>query len=228
MSAHSSLLRHKFAPWTITSSAMDNFIKSCGPGSDPQATPCPNWRIGKLEELSTVNVTAALIAAVASAIFSWPTVAEAPWTAISAFYASLILSLATVASASQQSIALYRFGAHSQGLVMLQKSLASGTNRGAASRLQIYVWQMPVMLLNISIMLLIVALFILIWDRAAQTIDWTGDMSIAVVTTFVGVFALSNYVVGAVALYKRKDIVEGHQAGRWINGNRDVSRRQGV
>lgn len=130
----------------------------------------------------SLHTQAALIAAVASAIFSWPTVAEAPWTAISAFYASLILSLATVASASQQSIALYRFGAHSQGLVMLQKSLASGTNRGAASRLQIYVWQMPVMLLNISIMLLIVALFILIWDRAAQTIDWTGDMSVGRLT----------------------------------------------
>lgn len=57
MSAHSSFLRYKFAPWTVTSSAMDNFIKSYGPGSDPQATPCPNWRLGKLEELSTVNVT---------------------------------------------------------------------------------------------------------------------------------------------------------------------------
>ncbi len=61
---------------------------------------------------------------------------------------------------------------------MLQKSLASTSNRGAASRLQIYVWQMPVMLLNVSITLLIVGLFILIWDRAARAKGWTDDLKV--------------------------------------------------
>ncbi|KAF2629942.1 hypothetical protein BU25DRAFT_307513, partial [Macroventuria anomochaeta] len=162
------------------------------------------WRDGKLSELNAVNVTAALIAAVVSAAFSWPTISESPWTARAVLYASLILSLSTVASASQQSIALYRYGAHPQGLEMLQEMLASKKRdrpASTASKLQTYVWQMPVMLLNISISLLIVGLFILIWDRAAQVVDWTDDMKIALVTSIVGIFALVNYVVGAVALY---------------------------
>ncbi|KAJ8112382.1 hypothetical protein OPT61_g5236 [Boeremia exigua] len=197
---------------------MDNFIKSCISDASPDAPPCPQWRNGKLDELSTVNVTAALIAAVVSAIFSWPTIEETPWTATAVFYASLILSLATVASASQQSIALHRYGTHSQGLVMLRKSLASSSNK-RASRLQIYVWQMPVMLLNVSITLLIVGLFILIWDRVAQTTDWTDNLKVAVVTTLIGVFALANYVVGAVALYKRKLVIDDHEVGKSVNGS---------
>lgn len=66
---------------------------------------------------------------------------------------------------------------------MLQKSLASSANGKAPSRLQVYVWQMPVMLLNVSITLLIVGLFILIWDRVAQTVDWTGDMKVSRLAT---------------------------------------------
>lgn len=67
---------------------------------------------------------------------------------------------------------------------MLHALLESRTRRNSASRLQVYVWQMPVMLLNISIALLMVGLLILIWDRAADTAAWNDDMKVRAVIAF--------------------------------------------
>ena len=147
-----------------------------------------------MESTTYSRKQAALIAVVVSAAFSWPTVTESPWTVKAVFYASLALALSTVASASQQSTALYRFGQHSDGLKILHNLLARPRRQSegskvegselVASKMQLYVWQMPVMLLNISITLLIVGLFILIWDRAAhaaRSSSWSDDLSVSMV-----------------------------------------------
>jgi hypothetical protein len=218
---------------------LDNLVHTYDPKSnaDQAALAFSAWREGKMSELSTVNLTissgilasrnvssfvqAALIAAVVSAPFSWPTFSEPPWTARAVFFASLITVLSTVASASQQSIALYRLGQHCESLKLLHKLLQSCARDGSASRLQKYMWQMPVMLLNISVASLIVGLLILIWDRAAKTPAWDDDVKvsdtksftcvgtyhevkIAFVASLAGHFAFANYAVGAMAINTEK------------------------
>jgi hypothetical protein len=78
--------------------------------------------------------------------------------------------------------------------------------------------------MNISIWMLLVGLLILIWDRAASLDVWSGDMKvrafsyhvviesridlilnltqIAFVATLATVFALSNYVIGSVFIWR--------------------------
>ena len=119
---------------------------------------------------------AALIAAVVSAAFSWPTIGSSPWTAKAVLYASLILSLGAVSIGSQQSIALSRFGGQQGGLDKLQELLKN--NKATASRRQLYIWQLPVMILNVSILLFLIGLLIIIWNQATEQLAWDDDMKV--------------------------------------------------
>ena len=122
------------------------------------------------------KVQAALIAAVVSAAFSWPAIDSAPWTAKAAFYATLILSLVAVSIGSQQSIALARFGGQKNGLKKLQDLLKN--REGTASGRQLYLWQLPVMILNISILGFLIGLLIIVWNQAANSPAWDDDMKV--------------------------------------------------
>lgn len=127
---------------------------------------------------------AALVAAVASAALSWQDIASAPWTVFATFYISLILSFTAISIGTQQSIVLLRLGSHPEGLKELQDLLKQGPPRAAgaqprARRVQLYLWQLPVMLLNISILVFIIGVLILIWARAAAGARWNGDMKVS-------------------------------------------------
>ncbi|KAE8863119.1 hypothetical protein PTNB73_06326 [Pyrenophora teres f. teres] len=159
-------------PWSPSSFSARQFVKI-----DPAHQNATQWRVDKLQELSVVNVTAALIASVVSGAFSWPMVDEAPWTAKASFYSTLFISLSAVAAGAQQSIALDRYGQHPEGIRQLQELLRGGSS-GSVSWLQLYVWQLPIMLLNISIVLFLVGLLILIWARAAHSAAWDDDMKV--------------------------------------------------
>jgi nitrogen fixation-related uncharacterized protein len=89
------------------------------------------------------------------------------------------MALCAVAAGSQQSIALNRYGQHQDGLEALQKLLRSDVT-GSSRRLQLYVWQLPVMLLNISIALFLIGLVILMWARASSSPGWDDDMKVCV------------------------------------------------
>ena len=102
---------------------------------------------------------------------------EAPWTAKASFYSTIFMSLSAVAAGSQQSIALDRYGQHPEGLRQLQELLKGGS-AGSVSWLQLYVWQLPIMLLNISIVLFLAGLSILIWARAAHSPVWDDEMKV--------------------------------------------------
>jgi hypothetical protein len=165
--------------------------------SDTGGTLASQWRDDKIQELSVVNVTvskdimlieyrtdrhqAALIAGVVSSAFSWPTIEPAPWTAKAVIYCTLFLSLSALTTGSQQSIVLTRYGRHQEGLEDL-KRLLGGKTDGEAKRAQEYVWQLPVLLLNVSIGLFVIGLMILIWARAASSPDWDDDMKVCSVT----------------------------------------------
>ncbi|KAF3763920.1 hypothetical protein M406DRAFT_58174 [Cryphonectria parasitica EP155] len=195
-----------FSPWSTSSDSMQAFIDMSL--DDPLVG---SWRDNKITELSTVNVTAALVAAVASAALSWQAIDSAAWTVLALFYASLIMSLTAVTIGAQQSIALSRLGGHRVGLGNLQKKLRGkvvkqatqtlNVNKHSASYSQLYLWQLPVMLLNASILIFLIGLSIIIWSQAASH-EYSGDtMKIAIVTSLTGIFGIGSYIFAAVCLY---------------------------
>jgi len=101
---------------------------------------------------------------------------KTPWTVYATFYAALILSLAAVSIGSQQTITLFRLGHNRDGLESLQKLLRKKADPHIASKSQLYLWQLPVMLLNVSILLFIIGLIVIIWSQAAQQPGWNDEM----------------------------------------------------
>jgi hypothetical protein len=190
MSASKSSFNVRFTLWRAISEPMHRFL----------ATADDSWRLNKLAELGVVSVTGALSASVISTAISWPAMSEAPWTTQSLYYSALVLSLASIAAASQQSIILYRIGGHDDGLQKLRKLLRK-PGSADPKPLQVYIWQMPIMLLNIAVSLFLVGLFILIWDCARQDSSWNRDTTIAFIASLAGLFALVNYLLSAGALY---------------------------
>ncbi|EXA53642.1 hypothetical protein FOVG_01380 [Fusarium oxysporum f. sp. pisi HDV247] len=206
-------LLQRVAPWHIASESIQDFV------GEAHVVPPEQWRKSILSELTVVNITVsvkearlkritsinsrqgALIAAVVSSAFSWPTIDDSPWTTRALFYSALILSLVSVSAGSQQSIALYRLGGHDIGLTTL-RTLLKGSGKQGASKLQLYVWQMPIMLLNVSILLFVIGLMILIWDRAAMQSSWDQDPKIALVASIAGLYALINYGIGTLSIYR--------------------------
>jgi Na+-translocating ferredoxin:NAD+ oxidoreductase RnfD subunit len=133
------------------------------------STPCYEFVLTKVQ--------AALIAAVVSAAFSWPAIDSSPWTVKATFYAALILSLVAVSVGSQQSIALSRLGGHPAGLENLKNKLRRG--KGTVTRSQLYIWQLPVMITNISILLFLIGMLIIIWSKATQYAVWDDELKVS-------------------------------------------------
>ena len=79
------------------------------------------------------------------------------------------MSLTSVCLATQQGVSLNRISGYSDGLSRIRAIL--GSRRGLIGTVvmphwdQIYVWQGPIMLLNISVILFIVGLVIMVFDR---------------------------------------------------------------
>ncbi|KAK6340649.1 hypothetical protein TWF696_008973 [Orbilia brochopaga] len=201
-------LTESLLPWKVDGDAMEDFLKinPIDENNPVEMERASQWRRAKVAELGAVNVVGALIAAVVSSAFTWPATTQAPWTVLATFYSALILSLVAVSTGSQQSIALYRLGESKNALKKLQELLSCTTDATAVRRptsMQKYLWQIPVMLLNVSVLVFLVGLVILIWERAADMPSWDDDMKIAFVASLAGVFGLGNYLVGMFLLYRQ-------------------------
>lgn len=115
----------------------------------------------------------ALISALFAAAFSWYNITLQPYTVRAVWYSGLLLALAGISSAMQQSIALHRLSSNTNGLERVRNLL--GYSKGGtwkARHLQIFMWQSAVMLLNVAIFLFILGLFIAILSGAR---DGTED-----------------------------------------------------
>jgi hypothetical protein len=222
-----------FLPWTLGQASMNEFVRS--PATSTYAS---QWSEGQLSELGIVNIMVgissqidgtrglltwqgALVAAIVSSVFSWPTIADCPWTAKALFYATLVLSLFAVTTGFQQSVTLMRYSKHPEGLALLQKQFQTAS-KTAAGRVHLFVWQIPIMLVNISIGMFLLGVLILVWDIAAQ--KWGKDLTvgprtswvkfylrlanvkqIAILTTVAGAFAFACYLVGTITIYVQKE-----------------------
>jgi hypothetical protein len=111
---------------------------------------------------------AALLSSVIAGAFSWPAVANTHWLVKGFWYCSLALSLASIATATEQAVALSRIVCHPKGLVNLRDVL--GKPSGAIQvpyeprRLQLYVWHIPLAMLNASIYLFLLGLLAYLLD----------------------------------------------------------------
>lgn len=124
----------------------------------------------------------ALTSSVVAGAFSWTFIPSVPWTTRAAWYSSLLMALVSITTSTQQSILLHRLGSHTQGLDRLQDLLRSRNvvaGDPAKSRpIQLYVWQIPVNLLNVSIILFLIGLAIHIFAMARDSKAWTDEKKV--------------------------------------------------
>ena len=90
------------------------------------------------------------------------------------------MALTSIATATQQSIALYRLTILPEGLAKIREMLsANETDSMGVVQLrysQLYIWQVPLSLLNSSVYLFIAGLGVLLWNAAKmRQYQWTAE-----------------------------------------------------
>ncbi|KAE9366260.1 hypothetical protein N431DRAFT_472808 [Stipitochalara longipes BDJ] len=195
----------QFVVWKSTHDPIENLLNEQDPVKQDNLTTV--WRDCKVSELATVGYTSALVASVIASAFSWFPISSSPWTVRAVWYSSLTLAMSSISVSTQQTVTLHRIGSHSEALQKIRSMLGEQL-RGAPVKprpSQLYVWQIPVMLLTVSILLFLIGLAILIFHAAfahSSTV-WTDDKKIVVVFTIAGTYAAVNYVSSLVCLYSQ-------------------------
>lgn len=112
-----------------------------------------------------VNNQSALLSGMLGSIFTWESTKTAPWPATSSWYCALMFVIASVASSTQQGIMLQRFASHRDYLRRLRALLG----RDHSPRpIQLFIWQIPVMMLRFGIYSLLFGLFFHIWHPVRE------------------------------------------------------------
>lgn len=123
------------------------------------------------------------MSSVVAGAFSWTDILSVPWTTRAVWYSSLFLALVSITTSTQQSILLQRMGSHREGLDRLQNLLRSRdavADAPAKPRtMQLYVWQIPVNLLNVSVILFLIGLAIQVFAAAFNGLEtWTDEKKV--------------------------------------------------
>ncbi|OAL32805.1 hypothetical protein AYO20_07762 [Fonsecaea nubica] len=142
------------------------------------------WRESKLAELNYVGLTSvqdpvgmkivehsALVTSAFASAIGWQTVNLIPYV-LGIWFGGLILVLTSIFIATAQSIAVYRLTTSDEGLDELARLLGYNTQdpgRSRPRRIQVLAWQMPVMLLNLSITLFLIGLLCQIFNSYTMT-----------------------------------------------------------
>lgn len=98
------------------------------------------------------------------------------------WYSVLVMSLTSVAAASQQLVAIQRLGSHRDG-PRITRQLLSGDLQvdnnvqvpARVSSWQGFIWQIPVMLLNGSLYLFVMGLCTLVYKEVTEQLKVTKD-----------------------------------------------------
>jgi len=80
----------------------------------------------------------------------------------------------------------------------IEETLGEEKSELEASKLQVYVWQIPFMLLTISIILFVVGLNIWVFEAATREVTWGDDRKVAVFFGVTAVFVVANYLISCV------------------------------
>jgi len=116
-------------------------------------------------------IQSALVSGVCASAFSWFNITPQPYSVRSVWYSGLLFALISITVAVQQSVALHRLNSNQDGLAKL-RSMLSYKHAGVlkARYSQVYIWQTPVMLLNVSIFLFLIGLVIVVF-RTGDTAE---------------------------------------------------------
>ena len=196
----------KFVIWQSTHDPVELLLNE--PDASERRERTRLWRESKILELTTAAYTvshttqqhfssidqkhltipqSALTSSVVAGAFSWTSIPSVSWTTRATWYSSLVMALVSITTSTQQSILLHRMGSHTEGLDRLQDLLRSRNAAAAAAGvlakprpMQLYVWQIPVNLLNVSIVLFLIGLAIHIFATALapDSKTWTDEKKV--------------------------------------------------
>lgn len=170
----------------------------------------------------------ALIAGCLTSTGSWPSILSdgtpQPWTVKACWYCGIILALSSVLVAAQQSIRLHRLSCHRDAYnkvrrLLSQKHRCRHTGYALPRNGLVYIWQLSVLFLTLSVLAMISGIFILIWSSTGNTgVNvpwWNGEAKLAVAFTIVFAFIAGLFLFEQIALYSwhgRDDSDEDRQA----------------
>ncbi|KAF2836906.1 hypothetical protein M501DRAFT_1018319 [Patellaria atrata CBS 101060] len=172
------------------------------------------WRDYKLKELNFIGVMAALLAGVLTSTGSWPHLLPAeratPWPARTAWFCGLVLALTSITTAADHYIRLCRLSTHRDSMERIRQLLSGikvredneSPGEVRPKRLQIYIWQLPVLLLTASVICMILGMLFLCW---AATIErwpdepWFDDnariaLAVSIVTAVCGMIFIASQI----------------------------------
>lgn len=95
-------------------------------------------------------------------------ISEAPVGTIAAWYTALLFSVMSIFMATQFSSLLSKITSHKNGIKLVRGMLKSSKPSQGSSKKQAFVWQTPIMFLQLSILLFIGGLMTLIFKRAVD------------------------------------------------------------
>jgi len=119
----------------------------------------------------------ALMGGVIASTFTWPILNDSKasnhTTVIGLWYCAILLAVVAIASASQQAVMLSRLSSYSDGMQRVRNMLGTleGQHR-VPQKLQLFIWQTPVMLQNGSIYMFIAGLVALVWISTRE--NWSS------------------------------------------------------
>ncbi|KAK5171211.1 uncharacterized protein LTR77_004355 [Saxophila tyrrhenica] len=175
------------------------------------------WKDNKLQELSFIGVVGGLLANVLTSTNSWPDVLQngrsTPWVVRSCWFCGIIFALASVLTAASQSIRLHRMScrpdanASIRGLLGI-KSLKSNGEK-IPRRAQVWIWQMGVLYLMISVLFMIIGMLALVWAAVGGQNWWNGQAQLAITFSVAAAVVAGLFVWEQVNLFAWDESSEG-------------------
>ncbi|KAK2052597.1 hypothetical protein LY76DRAFT_598480 [Colletotrichum caudatum] len=174
------------------------------------------WKDNKLQELNFVGVVAALLANVLTSTGSWPNLLQpgttTPWVVRTCWFCGIAFALASVLTAADQTIRLHRMAGHRDGLILIRKSLRTkdrvlvGTEwKYRPRQMQVYAWQLGVLLLSGSVACMMSGMVFLVWSAVVEDIvrgvGFGDNGKVAVVFTVVALATAVIFIVGQATIY---------------------------
>lgn len=158
---------------------------------------------------STIPPQGGLLANVMTSTNSWPNVFEPgnskPWPVRACWFSGLIFALAAVLTAASQSIRLHRLSCRTDAHAAIRSLLTSqhrGRNGEVLPRQSlVFVWQTSVMYLMVSVFILILGLFVMLWAAAGGEDWWNGQAQLAIAFTVVTTVVIVLFVWEQLTLF---------------------------
>ncbi|KAK1993173.1 hypothetical protein LX36DRAFT_263119 [Colletotrichum falcatum] len=174
------------------------------------------WKDNKLQELNFVGVVAALLANVLTSTGSWPNLlppgTTTPWIVRTCWFCGIAFALASVLTAADQTIRLHRMSGHRDGLILMRQSLRTRDRvlvgaewKYRPRKMQVYAWQLGVLLLSGSVLCMILGMVFLVWSAVVEDVvrgvGFGDNGKVAVVFTAVALITAVIFIMGQATLY---------------------------